>query len=111
MSQQRQPPPNVPDIERCPNCKHPILIGDTHCTNCGYKVVSLEDQFRGMSPTFLAGVGITLGLLISLAAIGSSDLLQLLLLIVGTGLILFSSAYMGIHTVFLNDKKPRKKND
>lgn len=112
MSQQkRQPPPTVPNIERCPNCNHPILIGDTHCSNCGQKVVSIEDELRGMNPTFIAGVGIAFGVMISLAAIGTDETLQLVLLIVGAGLILLSSTYMGIHTVFLSDKKRRKKSD
>lgn len=108
---QKYSQPDMPDIERCPNCNHPILIGDTHCTNCGTKVVSIEDEILGMDPMFIAGVGIAFGIMVSLAAIGTSDLLQLILLLVGAGLIILGSTYMGIYTVFLSDKKRRKKSD
>lgn len=107
--QQKSPPPNIPDIKRCPNCGNPVLIGDVYCSNCGQHVERIDQSIRKMDPKFIAGTGITMGIIVTLAAIeASSDMMQLLLVLVGIGLVLGGSTYMGISIVFLENRKRRK---
>ena len=110
MSEEKKasPPPNVPNIKRCPYCGHPVLIGDVDCSNCGRRVETIDETFRKMDPNFLAGLGIALGIMVSIAAIEASDFMRLVLLIVGAGLVLSGSLYMGINIVFLDNKRRRK---
>ncbi len=101
-------PPNVPDIEKCPRCGNPILIGDQRCSRCGHNVTTLEDTIRSLSPSYVAFVCFVIGTVLVLAATGMEDTQQIVFLVLGAGIVLAGGAFLGLSYVLMDDKRPRK---
>lgn len=108
MTQPSSPPPNIPDIQRCPRCNNPILIGDVRCINCGYNVDTVEDMLRRQSPTLVSAVLFGIGLIFTISALTLNDLTQLVFLAIGGGFMLAGSGYTAISIIFFSNTRRRK---
>lgn len=108
QQKKKSPPPNVPEIERCPRCGHHVLIGDTRCQNCGQNLVTVEDTIRTVNPMFVAVLGLAVGGMIALAAIGLEGTGQLLMLLLGSAIIMGGGVFYALRTIYDSSKRRRK---
>ncbi len=104
----KAPPPNVPEIEKCPRCGNNVLIGDKRCTNCGHNLLSIEDKLRAQNPTFVGLVSIIVGIALALVATGTDGTVQVLFLAVGSLVILGGWTFVVVSYVFTDTKRPRQ---
>jgi hypothetical protein len=109
MSQQKPASQvDVPDIEKCPNCGHVVFLGEIECSQCGHPVGSLERRIRLLNPIPIAAILVIVGLIVSAAAIGADPLPQLILLLMGMGLIV-SGGLVVAADILLNDPFRKRK--
>ena len=111
MSTRKSPPPapNTPEIERCPRCNNPILIGDQICSQCGYNLKSWEDTIAGWNPNFVAGIGVGLGTILLIAAwTGMEGVLQGIFLVLAAGAVAGGGLFMAYSYLFLDVNRRRK---
>jgi DNA-directed RNA polymerase subunit RPC12/RpoP len=106
--QKKSPPPNVPEIERCPRCGHHILIGDKRCQNCGRNLVSLEETIRTVNPMFVSVLGLAIGGMIAVAAIGMEGTGQLVMLLIGSGIVIGGGVFYSLRIIYDSSKRRRK---
>ena len=102
--------PVVPEIQTCPRCGNPILIGDDICNVCGYNMQSLETRFRSQPPNVVAITSFVIGILIAVASTGMDNPLQALTLLAAFGFIVGGGLYYAAHLIFTSDerRKPGK---
>ena len=97
---------DIPEVKRCPNCGEPIFLGELECSNCGEDVASLEQRIRSLNPTLVAGTGLLLGLMLTIAGLGEDGILGLILIVLGGSSMIGGGLFWGA-MLFLND--PRRK--
>lgn len=106
--QKKSPPPNIPEIEKCPRCGHHVLIGDKRCQKCGQNLVTIEETIRTVNPTFVAILGLVIGGMFALAAIGLEGFGQLFMLLLGSAIIVGGGVFYSLRLIFDNSKRRRK---
>jgi hypothetical protein len=95
--------PELPEIPLCPRCNNPILIGDTSCTRCGYRVRQpLRQQLRQQPASVVSTTLFILGLLVAMAAIGMAEPARYFVLAFGTAFIIAGGLYYAFDLLVLN---------
>lgn len=100
--------PTPPEIRTCPRCGNNILLGDTLCSRCGYNTQSSTDWLRQQPPNVIAFVGFAIGVLVMIAALGMSDTLQMVMVLIGFGFIVGGGMFYALHLFFFDDSQERK---
>lgn len=100
--------PVIPDIETCPRCGNPILLGDTICNVCGYNIQSLKSRFREQPPNVVAVASFVVGVLVALAATGMGDPWRFITLFIAFGIIVGGGLYYAAHLLLLDDDRRQK---
>ena len=101
--------PIVPDIEYCPRCGQPILLGDVVCSRCGYDVQSAKDRLRSQPPVVVAVAAFVIGALVAAASIEMENPWQFITLVVGFGIIISGGLYYAADLLFLDKHNRRRK--
>lgn len=97
------------EIEKCSNCGHDILIGDTRCSNCGRDVQSTSQRFRQQPAIVISLIFFVAGIFIMIAAISMSGVAQIGAFVIGIGLILSGSLYYALDLLYFSDTNKKRE--
>lgn len=104
--------PLMPEIEKCPRCGSPILLGDAICKNCGYRIrrsTDLMTWFKQQPPNVISTALFVIGLLVAVSAYGTENPLQFIMLVIGTGLIISGGLFYGANLLVSGNDRRKEK--
>ncbi|KAB2906268.1 MAG: hypothetical protein KJ064_24705 [Anaerolineae bacterium] len=104
--------PLLPDIKKCPRCGTPVLLGDTLCKNCGYRMRENVDWitwFKRQPANVVAITLFVIGILIAASSWGMENPWRFLTLIIGSGLVIGGGLYYGANILFASDDRRKEK--
>ncbi|MFP4323815.1 MAG: zinc-ribbon domain-containing protein [Anaerolineales bacterium] len=102
--------PEIPDAAQCPRCGYRVLIGDEFCDRCGYDLRSTRARLKTQPANVIVIGAFLLGIILTFAALtGMENLLQLVFILIGLGLIVGGGLYYAFDLLVLNADDRRKK--
>lgn len=108
MSQRkRETEIDIPSVKKCPQCAAPIFVDELECSRCGYSVATLQQRIMALNPVLVAGLGLLVGIMLSIAGLNEQGLLSLILLGVGIGSVVGGGLFWAAH--FLLSDPLRKR--
>jgi len=103
--------PVIPEIQTCPRCGEPVLLGDTICSNCGYGVQTASDRLRSQPAIVITIGAFVIGTMIAIAGISMDNPWKFVALLIGFGFIVGGSLYYAADLLVLNKHNRRRKLD
>ena len=96
------------DIQSCPNCGNPVLLGDEYCSLCGQSVVSLEVRLKRQPPNVVAIGGFAVGVLFALAGLGMETPWNMISFLIAFASIAGGGLYYAAHLLLQGDTRREK---
>jgi hypothetical protein len=103
--------PLLPDIESCPRCGKPVLLGDNVCQNCGYRLQKQSDWrkwLRDQPANVIGGTLFFVGVLVALASTGMENPLQFITLLLGSGLVVAGGLFYAASLLVAGDDRRKE---